>query len=286
MQNKLFNQSYLKDDQYRSADHLNARIALHQDFSTSECSWEAWVFEHLGMRQGLKILAVGCGNATQWQKNQKRFPASTAFTLMDLSPGMLAEARAGLQLGPNRFCFVNADAQCLPFEKAQFDRVTANHMLYHVPDIDLAVAECARVIKPDGLFLAATNGANHMADFYALLSEFDSSFEISRPALRRFGLRNGRAYLEKAFRSVCVDTFDCDLWVTDARALVDYAFSMWDVQDTIAMDRWKAMLAFFSEKIKPHGGIKIRKETGLFLASHTPGLIELPGILQAEEQAF
>ena len=40
-----------------------------------------------------------------------------------------------------------ADLQALPFEDGTYDRVVANHMLYHLPDPRLGVAELARVVR-------------------------------------------------------------------------------------------------------------------------------------------
>ena len=79
-----------------------------------------------------------------------------------------------------------------------------------------------------------------------------------------------------------MDFYQSDLWVTDGQALVNYAFSMWDVEDDITNQKAAEMLAFFNKKIAKAGGIRIRKETGVFLASHMPGLIDSLGILQAE----
>ena len=56
-----------------------------------------------------------------------------------------------------------ADAMDLPFEDASFDAVVAMWMLYHVPDLDVALAEVRRVLRPGGLFVAVTNGDAHMA---------------------------------------------------------------------------------------------------------------------------
>ncbi len=36
---------YLKKSQYKNADNLNARIYLHQRFSTNRNDWQDWVFE-------------------------------------------------------------------------------------------------------------------------------------------------------------------------------------------------------------------------------------------------
>jgi ubiquinone/menaquinone biosynthesis C-methylase UbiE len=42
------------------------------------------------------------------------------------------------------------DVQQLPFDDESFDIVVANHMLYHVPAPDRAIAELARVVRADG----------------------------------------------------------------------------------------------------------------------------------------
>ena len=82
-----------------------------------------------------------------------------------------------------------------------FDVVVADHMLYHVPDPRRAAAEFARVPRPGGVLLAATNGPQHL----------DAISEVSRAALgwspldfvdRRFGLSTGEEILRTAFGSV------------------------------------------------------------------------------------
>ncbi|QRN84151.1 class I SAM-dependent methyltransferase [Chloroflexota bacterium] len=281
---KFTDQDYLKDDQYHSPDNLNFRIALHELYSTAKVPWTTWIYEHLGMAEDQNVLAVGCGNATQWRDNASRFPDSSRFFLMDLSIGMLRGARREIGEDDPRFNYFSGDAQYLPFDDALFDRVTANHMLYHVPTIELAVAECARVLKPDGLFMAATNGATHMVDLYHLFEEFSPGFRIPDSDRRRFGLQNGQEYLASQFAEVRLDCYQSDLWVTDGQALVNYAFSMWDVEDDITNQKAAEMLAFFNQKIEKDGGIKIRKETGVFLASHQPGVIDSLNILQAEQK--
>ena len=57
-----------------------------------------------------------------------------------------------------------ADAQRLPFGDGSFDVVAAMWMLYHVPDLDAALAEARRVLRPGGLLVAVTNGDEHTGD--------------------------------------------------------------------------------------------------------------------------
>ncbi len=61
------------------------------------------------------------------------------------------------------------DARILPFPDASFDLVMANHILYHVPERQRALAEIARVLTSRGQFYAATNGDAHMKELGEVL---------------------------------------------------------------------------------------------------------------------
>jgi ubiquinone/menaquinone biosynthesis C-methylase UbiE len=54
-------------------------------------------------------------------------------------------------LSPN---FVVADMLALPFEDARFDLVTTGYGIRNVPDIDAALREIGRVLRPGGRFLS------------------------------------------------------------------------------------------------------------------------------------
>lgn len=70
----------------------------------------------------------------------------------DLAPEMLREARAlAGELGRRNIAFVAADAECLPFSDAAFDRVTCRIAPHHFPDLRAALAEMVRVVRPGGL---------------------------------------------------------------------------------------------------------------------------------------
>jgi ubiquinone/menaquinone biosynthesis C-methylase UbiE len=76
-------------------------------------------------------------------------------TCTDISPGMLATLeRNAAQLGvpvSTECC----DAAALPFADDSFDLVLGHAVLHHLPDLDRAFAEFARVLKPGGtLFFA------------------------------------------------------------------------------------------------------------------------------------
>ena len=259
-------QGYLRQVQYRTADNLNARIQIHKRFTTSSQTWEDFIFAHLPDLSGKRLLALGCGNATQWRANRQRFSPDATVILTDLSEGMLAEARADLE-GDARFTLLCMDASKLEFEDASFDFVTANHMLYHVPDIAQTLAEVTRVLKPDGAMMAATNGENYMLDLDLLLTEFWPAYGGLHTMSLKFNLENGEEQLSQWFGVIDKKLYPGDLWVTEAQPLVDYVYSTPRVQQLIPVDQRETMRAFFQARIDQAGGILIRKETGLFFAS-------------------
>ena len=48
--------------------------------------------------------------------------------------------------------FEKIDIQSIPFEDNSFDMIIANHMLFHVPDLNKALLEVKRVLKERGYF--------------------------------------------------------------------------------------------------------------------------------------
>ncbi len=140
------NPKYLKEKQYKQSGPLNARINLHQKFSTNPVDWHEWVFSQLELNNGMKILEVGCGPATLWQVNSRLIPDDFNGYLTDFSYGMVKTA-SEKGLPKNSIKFINSEAQAIPFPEGYFDIVIANHMLYHVPDLQLTLKEIFRVLK-------------------------------------------------------------------------------------------------------------------------------------------
>lgn len=72
----------------------------------------------------------------------------------DLTPRMLHAARRFIGgQGVNNVSFAAADGENLPFADNSFDAVTCRIAPHHFPDCFRFVQECARVIRPGGIFL-------------------------------------------------------------------------------------------------------------------------------------
>jgi len=162
---KFTDQQYLKTDQYKDPSNLDARVAIHQRFSTNTYGWFRWVFDTLlKLHEHAKVLELGCGPGYMWQDNVNRIPSGWNITLSDLSPGMVDAAWRNLVITGRAFQFKEIDAQSIPLEDESLDGVIANHMLYHVPDRSRALAEIRRVLRPNGHLFATTIGLNHLKE--------------------------------------------------------------------------------------------------------------------------
>lgn len=94
------------------------------------------------------MLDVGCGTGVFAERLVARHPEQPV-TGVDVSPGMLAEARRKLSDVPN-VCFVEASATALPFPDAAFDVVVSASVLRYVPDREAALREMYRVLAAGG----------------------------------------------------------------------------------------------------------------------------------------
>ena len=97
-----------------------------------------------------RVLEVGCGSGEMAERIDALPGVSLVATdysddSVDLTAARGVDAR-------------QADICYLPFDPDSFDVVYAGWMLDHVRDIDRALAEVRRVLRPGGTFVAVTGG--------------------------------------------------------------------------------------------------------------------------------
>ncbi|MCL4503897.1 MAG: class I SAM-dependent methyltransferase [Deltaproteobacteria bacterium] len=71
-------------------------------------------------------------------------------TAVDLTPAAVSLTKAFLAYRGLSATVQEANAEALPFEDASFDLVVSSGVLHHTPDYQKAIAECYRVLRPDG----------------------------------------------------------------------------------------------------------------------------------------
>jgi DNA-binding transcriptional MerR regulator/ubiquinone/menaquinone biosynthesis C-methylase UbiE len=254
-------------EQYENASNLRARISIHEMFSVNKYGWMPWYFDELKLPNQCRILELGCGDASLWKKNKDRVPKDLDITLSDFSIGMLNDAKLNLGKKAEDFKFQIIDAEDIPYEDCSFDIVIANHMLYHVQDIERALSEIFRVLKPGGNFYASTVGQNHMIEIREIMCKFKSeTMDIkSSDITSRFKLENGMSMLKKWFINLEMKRYEDNLIVTEATPIIDYIFSMpGNVGESFNKERLEELTKYLKHKITTESGIHITKDTGFF----------------------
>jgi SAM-dependent methyltransferase len=101
-----------------------------------------------------RSLEIGAGTG-YFSLNLLRAGMISQATCSDISPGMLAALRANAERLELDVETVQLDAERLPFADASFDLVFGHAVLHHIPNLDRAFAEFARVLAPGGTLLFA-----------------------------------------------------------------------------------------------------------------------------------
>ena len=248
---------YVVKDQYATSARLETRISIHEKYSRNKQPFGEWIVSHYNLCPDQQVLEVGCGTGSMWKG--VKLPTNCHVTLTDLSAGMLETARANTtHLYAD---YDTCDVMSLPYADASFDVVIANMMLYHIPDIDLALREIRRVLKPDGYFFAATFGEHGAVEEVLAMLHLPSVFN------HRFTLQNGAIQLRKHFSDICVMRRDDALEITYTPDLIAYLRSMQemtvlaDIPDEVLLDVFNAHMR--------DGVLTLPKEYGLFVCSGT-----------------
>ena len=260
------NQNDELEEQYRDSSNLNARSRLHSFFGTNKYGWLRWVFDQFDLPKDAVILELGCGDGGLWAGNRSRVPPGWKITLSDFSPGMLDAAKrslAGFQPGP---CFQVIDAKEIGQEPNQFDAVVANHMLYHVGDLDAALQGIRRVLKIGGVLYATTNGLAHMKELREIVSPLAQGLPFIRQEnAHAFGLENGQALLRTCFTDIELRRYEDSLEVTEIEPLMAWILSIRGARDVLDAAKIRRLRATLEEHMMPAGAVHITKSAGMLI---------------------
>jgi ubiquinone/menaquinone biosynthesis C-methylase UbiE len=205
-----------------NADHVREQYAGEENLSKRRSVWVDQgthpvepALEAIRRARPSRVLDIGCGQG--WLAERIASETGAVVVAADASPRMVELAAAlGIEA-------VVADAQALPFADKEFDCVVAAWMLYHVPDLDRAFAEFARVLRPNGLFVAITNGAGHLRELWALVHR--------RPYSLNFNRENGASWLARYFHDVEQHNLTTRAHFHDRDAVVRYLSSVADAEE-------------------------------------------------------
>jgi ubiquinone/menaquinone biosynthesis C-methylase UbiE len=279
---RFTDKNHLSTYAYNDADRLASRAAIYRFLELESIDLGEFPFRAEGIAGvvstfldpsiGGASLDIGCGNGAYLSLLAAQFDVVVAA---DLSAGMLAAVPEG------RWNKVAADVETLPYSDGTFSVVLANHMLYHCPNIDSALGEIGRVLRPaneGGVLLAATNGDGNMTKCYELLAVAASNVlgekvEPLVPADSRFTVESGAWALQEQFDSVATNFTRGALVISDqerVEALVAYYGSADDEWTDRYGIEWsdleQALRNVLADEMQTHREIRIPTSSGVLVA--------------------
>lgn len=141
----------------RVFDSVASRYDLMNDLMSGGIHrlWKAQLIERLNPRPGQRLLDVAGGTGDIACRFLDRAGVGAVATVCDINESMVRQGRdRAIDQGRlDDICWLVGDAERLPVASASSDAYTIAFGLRNVTDIDAALAEARRVLKPGGRFL-------------------------------------------------------------------------------------------------------------------------------------
>lgn len=265
---------------YATDEALKTRIRIHEQYTVPPVDYVEWVVERVEWQGDETVLDIGAGTGTYFDAIRKRIPDGMLIG-SDLVWGMAqVEAQQG-----SADLIINADAMGLPFPDNVFDIVLANHMLFHVTDLNQALTEIKRVLKPSGSIISATNSQFTMPEFdqlmrraLNLLGATGSEIETCmRSMLASFSLEEAAPQLSKHFPAVVRHDLPSAFVFPTKQPIMDYFNSMRTLQEPGLPRRvkWDDLMNVLGEQVQRlinhFGELVVNKLSGVVVATEAGG---------------
>jgi SAM-dependent methyltransferase len=216
-------------------------------------------------RPGDTICELGFGTGWLLEEMARANPDARVVGL-DQSPGFVENARQTLGSSVD---IVRGDMQRLPFADESLDVVATCWTLYFMPDIDAALVEIKRALRPGGRIVAATNAPDHMQEYDQMAADAYRAVtgrEDYDPTTR-FMLDSGRPYMERHFADVRLIEHHGEMALPEASLAVRF-WDQWRNRD-LSDDEVPLVRAEFvrlaEEAFARDGCVRFRRHSGLFV---------------------
>lgn len=258
--------------QYKKDDNLNKRISIH-DYSTSDVGFYPWMLDKVKLEAGMKVLDIGCGNGAFWKAVAKWLPEGLEIHMVDYSAGMLESAGKTAEFIQKtypekhlKFVLDKRDAADFSYPVSGFDRIMANHMLYHLNQesrFDL-YRKISELLTENGRFSCSLIGRTHFVQLHEFMKDY---YPDIKPPSANFDLwfETAGEELEPFFRVLHVEEQENNLMVPEEELIFEYisSYSQY-AKERISADR-PLFLKRVRERMDHEGCMYIHKSTGIVI---------------------
>jgi SAM-dependent methyltransferase len=254
------------------AAHESISALIRRHSSNREDVREA-MLRALDLGGAEEVLDLGCGFGYWTEGIASRVPHGARFTGIDACEGnehsyLQSVGSTGRHA---RFICATLDHR-LPFDDASFDLVIAAYSLYFFAHI---VPEVARVLRPDGLFLAVTHSEGCFAGLLSAVGLSTDDSPLAR-LIREFSAENGEALLARDFAQVArVDYRNSLSFQREDRAdfltYLQFKLPLLSPGATFGKGLPEAVNKRASESLHGRGRVIVQKDDTLFICGGPDG---------------
>ena len=181
---------------YRRTEQERLERQSHELAPESE-----WLFDRIGIREGWRVIEIGCGPRGCLGLLSQRVGATGQVVGVERSAEQVERARRFVSdTGAHNVDVLDVDARAIPLPDETFDLATARLVLVNVPRPEEIVAEMIRLVRPGGVIalhepdattqrcdppLAAQSRLLEILDEYAERNGIDRSIGLRAPRMLR-----------------------------------------------------------------------------------------------------
>jgi ubiquinone/menaquinone biosynthesis C-methylase UbiE/uncharacterized protein YbaR (Trm112 family) len=179
------------DDLARRQDEFSYRALgqLHFQRALREITFAEW---EPRIRPGAVILDIGCADGLSTFDVAGPEVEVLGF---DISPELIAQAAArAAEEGLNQVSFFIGDADAIPLGDHTVDCVLCYGSLHHVPDPKRTLAEAARVLTDEGIYLGVENNTTPLRPLFDLLMRLRPIWREEAGAAAQMGVAELRRW--------------------------------------------------------------------------------------------
>ena len=215
------------------------KTRLDEVMARGEARGRLRMLELSGAAPGMTVLDLACGPGNMTRLLAQRVQPGGRVLGVDLARGMIALA-AGEHMPGIWFAVMDFERLGLPDQA--FDSVACGHGLQFAPDLDRALREALRVLRPSGVLAASVPAASSDDSVWALIDRVvDRHLPPAPRALDDSATRATvgdpdafrTAALEAGFTSASVEVVDEEVHWDSAEMLVSRCMGWWQLASRI-----------------------------------------------------